>query len=185
MATARRLDARPEAVDLATARDYLRVRHTEDDALIEALVEAATDHVERTIRQVIGRQRWEVIFREAWIGLRFPIAPVTEIEEVAYELDGGAPGVLAPATYRLAADGLHRSLGSVAGSAWPSGFGTSSSVRCTVVAGIDPVPEGLRQAIKMLAAAWYETREAVTVGEQGAAVPLGVANLISTYRRFA
>jgi len=48
----------------------------------------------------------------------------------------------------------------------------------------DPVPEDLKQAVLMLAAWWYEQREAALTGTIVALVPLGVQEIVSEYRTF-
>ncbi len=46
----------------------------------------------------------------------------------------------------------------------------------------DPAPAAIRQAVLMLAAYWYEAREAATVGGNPYAVPFGVHDLLQAHR---
>ena len=46
----------------------------------------------------------------------------------------------------------------------------------------DPAPAAIRQAVLMLAAYWYEAREAVTMGGTPYAVPFGVHDLMQAHR---
>jgi len=52
----------------------------------------------------------------------------------------------------------------------------------------DELPEGapadLEQAVLMLAADWYENREATLVGVTAQEVPFGVARILDEYRRY-
>ena len=185
MPAARRLGARPPVVDLLTAKAFLNVLHDDDDALIGGLLEAAADHVEGVARQLLGPQRWEVTFGPAAGRFAWPIAPVTAIEEVLYVGMDGVDVTLDAATYRLLDAGAGAVFAATHGTVMPSAFLDAAMVRMTVVAGLDPVPDALRIAVQMLAATWYQTREAVVVGDEPRAVPMGVASLISTYRRFA
>lgn len=49
----------------------------------------------------------------------------------------------------------------------------------------DPVPAAIKQAVLMLAAFWYEAREAATVGGNPYAVPFGVHDLLQAHRAWA
>tara|TARA_R110002020_G_scaffold5179_4_gene21923 strand:- start:8791 stop:9108 length:318 start_codon:yes stop_codon:yes gene_type:complete len=48
----------------------------------------------------------------------------------------------------------------------------------------DGAPEDLEHAVLMLAADWYENREASLIGVSGQAVPFGVRDIINNYRRY-
>lgn len=48
----------------------------------------------------------------------------------------------------------------------------------------DTAPADVRQAVLMLAAHWYENREAILVGIGAEAVPLGYSDLLLAYRRW-
>lgn len=49
----------------------------------------------------------------------------------------------------------------------------------------DPVPASLSQAVLMLAAHWYENREAVIVGVTAMPMPLGVREIVREYREWS
>ncbi|SFZ82420.1 uncharacterized phage protein (possible DNA packaging)/phage conserved hypothetical protein, phiE125 gp8 family [Devosia enhydra] len=52
--------------------------------------------------------------------------------------------------------------------------------------GVDDIPEAIfDQAVLMLAAHWYENREAVVVGLSAAFLPMGVAEIIREYRAYS
>lgn len=46
------------------------------------------------------------------------------------------------------------------------------------------VPADLKQAVLMLAAHWYENREATLVGVTGQTIPLGVRDITDSYRNW-
>jgi uncharacterized phiE125 gp8 family phage protein len=48
----------------------------------------------------------------------------------------------------------------------------------------DPAPAAIRQAVLMLAAYWYEMREAATTGGNPYVVPFGVHDLLQAHRRW-
>jgi uncharacterized phage protein (possible DNA packaging) len=46
----------------------------------------------------------------------------------------------------------------------------------------EPIPAAIRQAVLMLSAHWYETREAAMVGGSAYVVPFGVHDLLQAHR---
>src|SRR3989440_8781126 len=54
-----------EPVTLADARAYLRVAHSDDDAVIAALIAGARSHVEAQTGRALITQTWRLI-RDAW-----------------------------------------------------------------------------------------------------------------------
>lgn len=52
------------------------------------------------------------------------------------------------------------------------------------LADMSPLPESLRQAVLQVAAHFYTNREAVLVGVSAHDLPLGVWDLISSYRQY-
>lgn len=49
----------------------------------------------------------------------------------------------------------------------------------------EPIPAVLIEAVCLLAAHWYENREASLIGLNGSALPLGVQEIIDDYREFS
>lgn len=48
----------------------------------------------------------------------------------------------------------------------------------------DPTPAAIKQAVLMLAAYWYEVREAATFGSNPYRVPFGFSDLLQAHRRW-
>ena len=69
---------------------------------------------------------------------------------------------------------------------WPLTADVSGAVTVTYQAGYGAaatdVPDPIQEAIKQLAAHFYENREATLVGVSAQELPLGVADLINPYR---
>ncbi|KQZ50731.1 DNA-packaging protein [Rhizobium sp. Root149] len=51
-------------------------------------------------------------------------------------------------------------------------------------AGQEPTPDALKQAVLMLAAYWYENREAALIGVSGQDMPFGVGSIINEFREY-
>ena len=174
-----------EPWSVAEAKGFLRVEHGDDDAVIAALIAAARGHVEALTRRALLVQRWRFVL-DAWpangrldprIGpLRSVIAARTfdtandahSIDVATFVVDAAAdiiasPSWALPLPGRLAA-GIELDV--------ELGYGATAS----------DVPDGLRHAIRMLVAHWYENRGLATIGASAAMLPGGLGALIAPYR---
>jgi uncharacterized phiE125 gp8 family phage protein len=176
-----------EPVTLTEAKLFLRVEHDDDDDLIAALVAGSRIHVEAQTRRALITQTWR-LSRDMWPESgRLFVLPVPLVSLVAarvytssittQELDlsvftvdkAPAPALLAFTAGTLPAPG--RKLGGIEVDI-TTGYGAAGA----------NVPEPLRQAIRLLAAHWYENRAIAAIGETVATIPATVAALIAPYR---
>ncbi|MGP3699196.1 head-tail connector protein [Rhodobacter sp. NSM] len=155
------------AVSLDLAKVHCRVAGDEEDALIEALVAAATAHLDgRTghLGRAIMPQRW----RQTFSGPGPYRLSLPDVSDVVVEADGEVVGCAV----------TPEALGPlVSVDAEPSQAVVSYT--CGLPAHLLPAA---RQAILMLAGHWYENREAVNVGNITSELPLAVAALVSQLR---
>lgn len=174
-----------EPVTLEEARAQLRLTGEAEDGLLGRLIAAARAQVERATRRALVTQGWR-LYLDAWPPgrvVRLPVAPVASVETITVYDGDGMPVALDPQAYRL--DGaaepprLKVSAGAPAG---VSGFnGIEIDFTAGYGAGSTDVPQPLRHAVLLLAAHWFEHREAVAdIGALG--MPPGVAALLSSYR---
>lgn len=172
------------------------------NGVLEAFVYAAREYVETATRRKIARQQWRLTVDQfpgrqvddyrppTWrYGIfRMPFPPLQSVDLIQYvdptqqtqpftltTLDPSKwmvdnttePGRLAPAPYNV----------------WPATNPLAfQAVQITFTCGyntVEDVPYGIVQAIKMLAAHFYEHREA-TREQQISSIPLGLAALISS-----
>lgn len=172
-----------EPLSLAEAKNYLRVGHDADDALIQSMISAARIQVESQTRRSLLVQTWRLVL-DRWPPSGTIASPVSPLREVvaarvrdasgdAQELDAdmfmlntaSSPGLIAFDAGRV----LHPSQ-AVAGIELDieAGYGAASDV-----------PAPLLQAIRLLLARAYEYRGQ---GEEGKAMPEGIAALLAPYR---
>jgi len=153
------------------------------DAVLDSFLRAALSAIEgRTGKALISR---DFVWTSAVWGARgqvFPVAPVTVIAEVAM-LDGdGGENVIAPTRYRLDHD-TSRSVLRPRGVGLPS-VTADGAIRVRFSAGYGPawsdLPADLAQAVMLLAAHYYEHREATGLG--AGCMPFGVTSLLNRYR---
>jgi uncharacterized phiE125 gp8 family phage protein len=174
-------------VTLAEAKAHLRVDDDDDDALIDALIAAATGYLDGwsgVLGRCIVSQTWRQDLPEfpacGMIRLPFPdVASVT----VAYTDTTGAAQTLAAENYDLAQDERGSFLRVSDDGAWPGTKDIPDAVRVTMVAGYSTIPPSLKAAILLYIGLLYENREAVVVGMTVSELPLAFEALTAPYRR--
>lgn len=175
-----------EPLTLGEAKAYLRVEHADEDESIAALITAARLHVEALARRALIAQAWRLVL-DAWPeGGRIPVRPAPlrsltaartyDTANVAHPLDLQA----------FVPDPAASSLAFVPWSVMQPER-TLSGIEIDVICGYGDdalaVPEGLRQAIRILVAHWYENRGLVVPGAMSLApLPETAAALIAPYR---
>lgn len=177
-----------EPVALADIKAFLKIEHDDEDALIGALVAAARLHVEAAVRRVLIAQGWRLTL-DAWpvagaAGRRIdiPLGPVLEIGTLAVLDAAGIPRPLDPAAWTADTSGIPARI--EVRDAPPPGL-PLGGIRIDYTAGYGgpaDVPAPLVQAVRLIAAHWYETREPVAFGGPAHLVPETIAALIAPYR---
>lgn len=164
----------------------MRVDHDTDDSLVASLVKAARAHVEVYTSTLLVSQA-VTLRAEAWPELALlPVAPVSDIASIGYVDAAGASQTLGASVYEERLHGLMPGVVLAYGQAWPA-IRPGSLITVTATAGYGSAgsqPEDILTAIKLLAAHWYEHREAVMVGQSPVELPLGVAALLENHRRY-
>ncbi|MEP3049678.1 MAG: head-tail connector protein [Roseibium sp.] len=185
MTSIRLTEPAAEPVAVAEMRDHLRLCGTEEDTVVESFLKAARSHIEQATRRALITQSWR-LYLDAWpIGrlVRFPVSPVISIDQVTvYDFDG-APSILTSDDWRLDRSTQHERLKIKLGAGLPTSQMMAAEVDFTAGYGAAStnVPEEFRQAIRLLAAHWFEHREA---GSElaTASLPHGLDRLLSTAR---
>ena len=172
-------------VSLDTAKAHLRVTTDDEDALITAYLEAAQSSLDGPngwLGRAIGLQTLEWLSDDFPDGCTpLPFGPVQEVEQVGYTDVSGDELTVEVDRFVVRPDGRIRL---VRGAAWPSHDGNPDTVRVRYVAGFDPVPAAVGQAILLLVGQWFRNRSAVNVGNIVNALPNGVEALLAPYRYF-
>lgn len=176
---------------------HLRVESsvTDDDALIDNLIEAARGHVERiTGRQLINATYDAKLdgFPNSSYEIELPRPPLSSITSVSYVDSAGSSQTWASSQYQSdAPSGPTAEAGRLMpayGITYPStridiynavtvryvaGYGSSSQ--------LENIPEAIRLAMLLTIGHWYEHREAVMVGTITAEMPMSAKALLAPY----
>lgn len=164
-------------VSLDDVKRHLRVDHSDDDALITALIAAAVDHLDGWTG-ILGRclveQTWRQDFEQFASCLPLPLGPVIKIVSVTHDA-----GTVDQASYSLVTDA-----GGRARAEFASGASVAGPVSVSYEAGspVADVPAALKVAILLMVGNWYANREASTEAAM-TELPIGVNALIAPYRR--
>ncbi|GAA4522004.1 hypothetical protein GCM10023174_01510 [Chelativorans composti] len=185
MTLIRTVEPAAEPVTLAGMKAHLRVTHSSEDELISGLIKAAREEVERSTSLALIRQSWRLVLgewpRDGCISLQ--PNPVIGVSSVAVFDENGDETILPAGSYLLdnisnparlqlkdmAAPG--KALNGIEVE-FEAGYGDS---------GVE-VPEGLKRAIGILVAYWYEFRGAYGAKDQPVAIPGEYLRIIRHFR---
>lgn len=174
-------------VSLTEAKAHLRVTHSDDDATITALIDAATRRLDGR-NGLLGRalitQSWRLKinrFPFCWpYAIELPFPPLLSVEAVKY-LDGdGIEQTFASTDYTVE---ISQFVGRILlgyGKSWPAIRCVPGAVRIDFTAGFGPastdVPMPIRQAMLLLIGHLYATRDV------DAPTPRAIEALTSPFR---
>lgn len=157
-------------VSLSEMKAYLNMSSsTDDDALIRSLIVAATSYIEGPdgIGFCFARQTYEARFENLPRTVVVPMGPVIDVTATV-------EGEVVEPTWTDLATGEIK---------YPYAIGPATITMIVGHDDTDLIPRALTQAVKMLAASWYKTREndaEKTLSE----VPISVDRIIRNFRRY-
>lgn len=176
------------AVSAATLKQNLRVDFDDDDTLIESMLDAATNYLERaTGVRLQGASEVTDTYPEFFDKLHLNYWPVQSVTSVTYTDDGGDSQTVDSGTYYLWDRRYARSCVVIHPDyAWPSdAILKENAVTVTYQAGFESlsdIPKSLIQAIILLASHWYINRETVTIGTLTKNVEFSLEALLSSHK---
>lgn len=177
-----------EPVSLAEMRQELGVTLDADDAMILRKVRAARQYVERMLGFPLIATEFEVAFDAFPRGeIELPTRPLMSVTSVAYVDPAGVLQTVPVDDYEIDVHSAKSWIVPLVERPWPATMATINAVRVRFVAGMgaspDEVPELLREAIRELAAWWFEQREAAGEGSFKS-IPFGVEDKLASWREW-
>ena len=154
-----------EPVTLADMKTHLRVDNNNDDALIVGLIAAAREWCEGIQGRAYFTQTMTVSLDSFVDCLDMPRPPLQSISSITYVDSNGDTQTLSSTYYTVDTRSEPGRVYLAYDQTWPTHRDVRHAITITAVCGydsIDKVPDRIKAAIKLLAAHWYENREAVT-----------------------
>lgn len=179
-----------EPVTLEEAKGHLRVDSSDDDIVIETLIQQGREWIETGYDLALINQTWDW-YLDAFPGeselviAKFPLASVTGVYYTAY---GAAEATWSSSNYVVDAYRQPGRVKLVDGAAWPGDtLVVVNGVRVRFVAGFGAagksVPAMIRQALLLMVGHWYENREATYQGKGSLdRIPMGVDSLLWNWK---
>jgi len=174
-------------ISLVEAREHCRVDHTDEDVLIESLIAAAVSHVDAQgeLGRAMITQSWAQWEPQAPGWVRLDMGPFQSLTSVEYYDDDGVLQTADVADFEAQLSGDHVIIKPKDNREWPRADTRRDAIKLTYVAGFgdtpEDVPAGIRHAMLMLVAHWYENRSAVDDARM-MPVPMAVEALLANER---
>lgn len=157
-------------VTVGDVKAQARIDFDEEDDLVTSHLAAATSYLDGHAG-ILGRclvtQTWAQSFDEFPSGdvIRLPFPDVSAVE-ITYRDEDDAAQTLGASSYSLNADAMGAFVMLADGASWPDTYTRPDAVTVTMTAGYgaaSSVPQSIRQAVMVLAAAMYDRREGETI----------------------
>lgn len=162
-------------ITLAEAKLHLRVDNTEEDSLVSALIEAATNFCENWTGRKFISQQLDVYFSSFSKKLEIPFPPCISIDGVFYINQDGSEIELDESAYSARIMSQPAAIFSAPNTCWPETISNWNAVRVRFTAGYPSadqnspadmasgVPAALKAAIKLVIGDLYQNREGVAL----------------------
>lgn len=153
-------------ITLAEVKAQLRVEHSDNDAMIQRLIDVAVAYTDA--RGVLGQamitQTWaEVIGQNPMQTVELILGPVQVVTAVKYYDVDGALQTDTLSNYQTFGTKFNSTIGPKDGFSWPVTQTRSDAIRIEYQAGYGDattdVPQSIRHALMLLVGHWYDNRE--------------------------
>lgn len=201
-----------QLITTAEAKEHLRVDIDAEDDLIDALVLAATRHVEEYTSRVLVSRSFELSldgfpphygqpYAALWGNLHdpahfpgaiyLPIAPLVSVESIRYastDLEGSPQTpVIETVTGQVDTSCAPPRILPAFGECWPATARVPQAVKIQFTAGYgEPadVPPDIKAAVKLVLGSLFEHREDIVVGTSSSELPRSSKAILAPYRLF-
>ncbi len=174
-----------EPVTLAEVKAHLRLAHDSEDALLNGLIRAAREDLERATGLALIDQAWRLVL-DAWPAQGCALLarhPVRETLSVTVFGSQGEASLVDPADYQL--DALSRPA-RLHFEPRPEPLRILNGIEIDFSAGFGEagtdVPDLLKRAILVLVAHWYEFRASYDAADQPVSYPPAYDRIVAGYR---
>ena len=171
-----------EVLSTSELKAFLRVTHSTEDTLIEAIRQAAINYVEQFCNIRLGDRSATFFFSEFPDFVELPIGPVNSITNVKYATSDSTTATMPSSDYYVTSgrDPMLISFNNI-----PSVFSdTYKKLQITVDLGYAEasVPAPIKHAVKLLVAHMYDQRAPEVSGTITTKLKIGLESLLNPYR---
>jgi uncharacterized phiE125 gp8 family phage protein len=174
-------------ISLAEAKTQMRVESSDDDSIIQRLIDAAVAFVD--VQGALGKamitQTWGQWLSPNPSTVYLSLGPVQSVSAIKYYDVDGALQTATLADFNVFGTPNRISVSPKSGRAWPVTQTRDDAIKIEYVIGYgstsSSVPETVRHALMMLVAHWYDMRETSTE-KQMYDLPFGFTDMIGIER---
>jgi len=174
-------------ISLAEAKTQMRVESSDDDSIIQRLIDAAVAFVD--VQGALGKamitQTWGQWLSPNPSTVYLSLGPVQSVSAIKYYDVDGALQTATLADFNVFGTPNRISVSPKSGKAWPVTQTRDDAIKIEYVIGYGStsasVPETVRHALMMLVAHWYDNRETSTE-KQMYDLPYGFTDMIGIER---
>lgn len=178
-------------VTLVELKQHLDITWDTKDTVLAIYIGAATkllDGYSGILGRAILNQTWAQKLSEFPFGMEIPI-PIGNVQSIThlkyYDTDN-VEQTFSSANYTIVSEDEGYKISLNEDAAWPATYSREDAITLTWVAGYgaanSDVPDAIRLAIMQLCAHWFESPEAVNVGNIVSKMPLMVESLLAPFR---
>ncbi len=175
-----------EPITIDDLKAHSRIDGTDEDAYLQQLITAAREHVETVTGRALITQTWDQWHDRFASEHKICRSPLQSVTSIQYVDTSGNTQTVSTSTYTVDTAAVPGVVRLAYGQSWPSTRDEANAVTIRFVAGYGDdgkdVPMPIRHAILLLAAHWYEFREAVVIGGTPLSVPMAFDTLIAPYK---
>ncbi|MBS1348321.1 MAG: hypothetical protein HP052_02455 [Firmicutes bacterium] len=176
-----------EPVTLAEVKLFLRLLpdDTSEDDFISGLIAAAREYCENFTGRALATQTIMLYLDSIPSEVEVPMPPLQSVDKIeVIDADKAGHELIADTDYMIDSGEISSIIFTASAQEVAAHLYPINPVQITCTVGYDAdIPVGIKQAMLLLVAHWYENREAVaTNGEVGERISLGVRSLCLQYK---
>ena len=177
-----------EPISLTEAKAQMRIEHSDDDTLINRMIDVAIAYVD--VRGALGKAMITQTWGE-WLApnpsvVYLSLGPVQSVSAIKYYDANNSLQTDTLSNYNVLGTAGRTLVSPKSGFNWPTAFQRDDAIKIEYVIGYgdaaSDVPQTIRHALLMLVAHYYENRENELIGTISKTLPYGFEDLIGLER---
>lgn len=171
----------PVSLSEAKAQCRVEAAWTEEDALLNGIIAAATQAIGEYTGRVLAEETWACSMPTIVGDFTLPLRPVASITSITYYDSADVVQSVPVTDFYLFSDADRATLRPKAGVSWPTGGRREDAITITFVVGGGSVEPALKTAIKLMVEHLYDKRGAMTQNSD-VEMPFGITSLVNLFR---